>query len=69
LNNIAERFVGTIWSECIDRMLILGRRYLETVLREYVEHYNSHRSLSQRTPSGAGRAEDVARGAVHGQAA
>jgi hypothetical protein len=35
-------------------MFILGRRHLETVLAEYVEHYNSHRphrSLNQRSPS------------------
>jgi hypothetical protein len=35
-------------------MLILGRRHLETVLAEYVEHYNAHRphrSLGQRAPS------------------
>ena len=55
-NAIAERFVGTIRRECLDRMLILGRRHLEAVLGEYVEHYNSHRphrSLSQRAPSNA----------------
>jgi putative transposase len=48
--------VGTIRRECLDRMLILGRRHLEAVLGEYVEHYNSHRphrSLSQRAPSKA----------------
>lgn len=53
-NALAERFVGTIRRECLDRMLILGRRHLETVLAEYVEHYNSHRphrSLAQRAPS------------------
>jgi putative transposase len=52
-NAIAERFVGTIRRECLDRMLILGRRHLEAVLGEYTEHYNSHRphrSLSQRAP-------------------
>jgi hypothetical protein len=46
--------VGTIRRECLDRMLILGRRHLETVLAEYVDHYNSHRphrSLSQRSPA------------------
>jgi putative transposase len=45
--------VGTIRRECLDRMLILGRRHLEAVLAEYVEHYNTHRphrSLSQRAP-------------------
>jgi len=53
-NALAERFVGTIRRECLDRMLVLGRRHLEVVLAEYVEHYNSHRphrSLSQRAPS------------------
>jgi transposase InsO family protein len=55
-NAIAERFVGTARCECLDRMLILGRRHLEVVLGEYVEHYNSHRphrSLNQRAPSEA----------------
>jgi hypothetical protein len=35
-------------------MLILGRRHLETVLDEYLEHCNSHRPhrpLSTRSPS------------------
>src|ERR1039458_7729144 len=53
-NALAERFVGTIRRECLDRMLVLGRRHLEVVLAEYVEHYNSHRphrSLRQRAPS------------------
>jgi putative transposase len=53
-NAICERVVGTIRRECLDRMLILGRRHLEAVLAEYVEHYNSHRphrSLSQRPPT------------------
>ncbi|MGH3281115.1 MAG: integrase core domain-containing protein [Trebonia sp.] len=53
-NAICERVVGTIRRECLDRMLILGRRHLEAVLAEYVEHYNSHRphrSLDQRSPA------------------
>ena len=56
-NAIAERFVGTIRRECLDRTLILGRRHLEVVLAEYVDHDNSHRphrSLSQRAPSTSG---------------
>jgi putative transposase len=53
-NAICERVIGTIRRERLDRMLILGRRHLETVLAEYVEHYNAHRphrSLSQRSPA------------------
>ncbi len=53
-NAICERVIGTLRRECLDRMLILGRRHLEAVLAEYVEHYNSHRphrSLDQRAPS------------------
>jgi putative transposase len=53
-NAICERVIGTIRRECLDRMLILGRRHLEAVLAEYVEHYNvhrPHRSLDQRAPS------------------
>lgn len=53
-NAICERVIGTLRRECLDRMLILGRRHLETVLAEYVEHYNyhrPHRSPSQSAPS------------------
>ena len=52
-NAFAERFVGTIRRECLDRMLIFQRRQLEAVLAEYVDHYNSHRphrSLEQASP-------------------
>jgi len=52
-NAFAERFVGTIRRECLDRMLIVNRRHLETVIGEYVEHYNGqrpHRSLGRLAP-------------------
>jgi putative transposase len=52
-NAFAERFVGTIRRECLDRILIFGRRHLERVLAEYIAHYNEHRphrSLDQRAP-------------------
>jgi putative transposase len=42
-NAIAERFVRTIRSECLDWLLIVNRRHLERVLRVFVDHYNSHR--------------------------
>jgi putative transposase len=42
-NAIAERFVRTARSECLDWLLIVNRRHLECVFRVFVEHYNSHR--------------------------
>jgi putative transposase len=48
---IAERFVRTIRTECLDWLLILNRRHLERVLRVFVEHYNTqrpHRALEAR---------------------
>ncbi len=49
----AERWVGTARRECLDRLLILGRRHLYHVLATYTRHYNRHRphrSLRQRPP-------------------
>ena len=54
-NAIAERFIGTLRRECLDHMLITGRRHLAVVLHEYLEHYNTHRphrSLNQHPPAG-----------------
>ena len=61
-NAFAERFVGTVRRECLDRMLIFGCRQLETVVHEYVEHYNGHRphrSLGQLPPQPKGVAPAV----------
>ena len=52
-NAIAERFVGTIRTECLDWLPILNRRHLEHVLRVYVDHYNTqrpHRALKVVAP-------------------
>jgi putative transposase len=49
----AERWVGSVRRECLDRLLILGRRHLEHVLAIYVAHFNEHRphrALGQRPP-------------------
>jgi putative transposase len=48
-----ERWVGTARRECLDRLLIVGRRQLEHVLRVYVKHYNQqrpHRALDLKPP-------------------
>jgi transposase InsO family protein len=54
-NSIAERWIGTLRRECLDHLLITGPRHLAAVLREIVEHYNTHRphrSLDQHPPAG-----------------
>jgi putative transposase len=38
-NAHAERWVRTVRADCLDRILILGRRHLEHVLRVYHQHY------------------------------
>jgi putative transposase len=42
-NAFAERWVRTIRADCLCRILIVGRRQLEHVLRVYRRHYNEHR--------------------------
>jgi transposase InsO family protein len=52
-NAYAERWVRTVREECLDWMLIWGRRHLLQVLQEYVDHYNHqrpHRGLDLRPP-------------------
>jgi putative transposase len=43
VNGVAERFVHTVRSECLDWLLILNDQHLERVLTVFVEHYNGHR--------------------------
>ena len=42
-NGVAERFVRTVRSECLERLLILNNQHLERVLDVFVKHYNGHR--------------------------
>jgi putative transposase len=52
-NAYAERFVRTVRTECLDWLLIVGRRHLEGVLRIYIQHYNRqrpHRGLALQPP-------------------
>ncbi len=54
-NAFAERFVRTVRQECLDHVLIYGRRHLERVLQAYVAHYveeRPHRGLSLAVPAG-----------------
>jgi transposase InsO family protein len=55
-NAFAERWVRTVRGDCLDRILILGRRHLDRVLRVYTTHHNEHRPhrALQLTPPDGG---------------
>jgi transposase InsO family protein len=53
-NAIAERFVGTVRRELLDRILIINQQHAAAVLQEFRCHYNDHRphrSLVQAAPA------------------
>src|SRR5207248_1511855 len=53
-NAVAERWVRSVRNECLDHVLVFGRRHLEHVLRDYAAHYNAerpHRSLDLAAPA------------------
>ena len=52
-NAIAERFVGSLRRELLDRILILNQHHAVAVLAEYQQHFNEHRphlALGQAAP-------------------
>lgn len=52
-NAIAERFVGTIRRELLDRILIINQQHAMRVLHTFEKHYNDHRphrTLGQAAP-------------------
>ncbi|MGB5757532.1 MAG: integrase core domain-containing protein [Acidimicrobiales bacterium] len=52
-NSYAERWIGSIRRELLDRTLIWNQRQLEGLIVDYIYHYNDHRphrSLDQRPP-------------------
>ena len=55
LNAYAERFVLSIKSECLDRMVLIGERHLRKAVGTYVEHYHlerPHQGLGNRPIEG-----------------
>lgn len=52
-NSFAERWIGTLRRELLDRTIIWNRRQLERLVVDYIDHYNAHRphrSLDLRPP-------------------
>jgi len=51
LNAFAERFVGSIRRECLNRVIPLGEGHLRLLIREYMAHYHlerPHQGLGNR---------------------
>ena len=54
-NAVAERWVRSVRNECLDQVLVFGRRHLEQILHGYLTHYNTerpHRALQLAAPAG-----------------
>jgi putative transposase len=52
-NSFAERWMGTLRRELLDRTIIWNRHQLERLVIDYIDHYNAHRphrSLNQHPP-------------------
>ena len=52
-NAFAERWIGTIRRELLDRTIIWNQQQLERLVVDYIDHYNTHRphrSLDQQSP-------------------
>jgi putative transposase len=75
-NSIAERWILSARSECLDKLLIVNQKHLHSVLTEYVAYYNTerpHQGIDQKTPikrlpdsrDGPIRRKDVLGGIIH----
>ncbi len=42
-NAFAERWIGTLRRELLDRTLVWNQRQLERIVVDYIDHYNVHR--------------------------
>ena len=52
-NTFAERWIGTLRRELLDRTIIWNQRQLQRLVTDYIDHYTNHRphrSLEQRPP-------------------
>ena len=58
-NGTAERWVGTVRRELLDHVIVLDKRHLRRLLREYVDYYNDERVYASLRDSPAGRPAEV----------
>ena len=67
-NAYAERWIGSVRRECLDRLLIFGRHQLEHVLRVYIRHFNQqrpHRALELRPPDHCSQTDPPPTARIH----
>jgi len=53
-NPYAERIIGSIRRECLDRMIVLNQAHLKRILTEYFKYYHEsrpHLSLERNSPT------------------
>ena len=54
MNATCERYLGSVRRECLDHIIILGRRHLANVLQVYARDYfnraRPHQGIGQRVP-------------------
>jgi len=54
-NGVAERWIGSVRRELLDRVVVLSERHLRRLLRDYVAYYQddrTHLGLGKATPGG-----------------
>jgi transposase InsO family protein len=75
-NAVAERWVRSVRTECLDQLLIVNETHLRRVLREYIDYYDKarpHQGLAQQAPipfprgpsHGENHCRDVLGGIIH----
>jgi transposase InsO family protein len=55
-NAYAERWVRSVHQECLDHLIIVNERHLNSILREYTRYYNTrrpHQRIGQKRPEGS----------------
>jgi transposase InsO family protein len=65
LNAYAERFVGSIKSECVNRLIFFGEASLRRALKEFMTHYHeerNHQGLANQIITAAANDEQFAPG-------
>ena len=62
-NTFAERWIGSIRRELLDRTIIWNQQQLQRLVTDYIDHYNTHRphrTLNQHPPLASSRSSPPA---------